>query len=331
MVISDTVKSMFVKDYDIPIVLFKEPFFSDRIELYNSKFNTVQKWNNYVKAASVYETIDEYRSEYLRVTRAAVKQIHVSSGYKAFVKAKNLGVPDKFANMPRTDIFTKANIGSSFVEIGVRRSNFSSLQTFDSKIFGTSKTWEEFISNFTENQNIINSKDVRRNVLNECNPRQQVIYTRYLLSGILNQLSENGVDLSNVIFGNSIIFDVTSFSIENKYKDWSEFFNILSKTISACGFPVQLDAYSLFGVKKNDEIIGYIKQYADQSIMEFKNLDHITLPLVLRTLKQEMIRASDLIFEYNGELATYVKAPKIEIISSPTQTFISDLLTHISE
>ena len=50
------------------------------------------------------------------------------------------------------------------------------------------KTWEEFISKFTENKHIINSKYIRQVILGNCNPKRHITYEKYLMNEVLDIL-----------------------------------------------------------------------------------------------------------------------------------------------
>ena len=62
----------------------------------------------------------------------------------------------------------------------MNKANFSALHNYNSNIFNNKNTWEEYVSNFTNNEHIINSKYIRQVVLGNCNPKRCITYEKYL-------------------------------------------------------------------------------------------------------------------------------------------------------
>ena len=56
MKITTKLKERFCKDCNIPINIFQEPYFTDRLELYDKYYGTLEKWNTFVKE------LDKYKS-----------------------------------------------------------------------------------------------------------------------------------------------------------------------------------------------------------------------------------------------------------------------------
>jgi len=47
--ISVKAKERFCKDCNIPLRLFQEPYFADRLKLYDKFYGTISKWNLFVE------------------------------------------------------------------------------------------------------------------------------------------------------------------------------------------------------------------------------------------------------------------------------------------
>ena len=48
MEVSMKAKERFCKDCNIPIKIFQEPYFTDRLKLYNPFYNTLKRWDRFV-------------------------------------------------------------------------------------------------------------------------------------------------------------------------------------------------------------------------------------------------------------------------------------------
>ena len=60
MNISGKAKERFCKDCNVQIRLFQEPYFSDRINLFDKFFGTVNKWNVFVEELNKYNYEQDY-------------------------------------------------------------------------------------------------------------------------------------------------------------------------------------------------------------------------------------------------------------------------------
>ena len=94
-------------------------------------------------------------------------------------------------NLPSKDIFKSSNDGRVFISIDMRKANFSSLKYYgnciEKSMFRDTSTWEDFISLFTENKHIVNSKYIRQVILGNCNPKRHITYEKYIMDHVLKQ------------------------------------------------------------------------------------------------------------------------------------------------
>ena len=154
MEVSEKLKERFCKDCNIPLRLYKEPYFMDRLQLYDSYYNALDKWNIFVRELDKYKCEQDYLEEYNRVKKYTVK----------------------YKDLPGKDIFKTSNNGKLFISIDMRKANFSALKFYNRSIFDNADTWEKFIERYTEDKHIVNSKYIRQVILGICIPKRQVTY-----------------------------------------------------------------------------------------------------------------------------------------------------------
>ena len=94
---------------------------------------------------------------------------------------------------------------------------------------------------------------------------------------------------------------------------FNEFYDKIISIINKSSLSFKIEVFTLIGIKKNDTIIGYFKKLTNDTI-DFKCITSIDFPFVLRKLNNESIINSDLIFEFEGNLAKFIESPNIEII-----------------
>lgn len=311
MEVSTRAKERFCKDCNVPIRLFQEPYFTDRLKLFDKFYGTIEKWNTFLEEVQKYHCEQDYFEEYNRVKDAAIFSIKNSEAYQRFNTEDMNKYRATHENLPNKDIFKPINDGKLFISIDMRKANFSSLYHYDNNMFSGAKTWEEFISKFTNNKHIINSKYIRQVILGNCNPKRHITYERYLMDMVLTYLVEAYVPMDRIVFfsNDEIVIDISDM---NGSRQKSLFFQI-ELGMNDMAIPLKME---LFILHKIDNIDGYYKEIFKKNgekDIEFKCLDNYMLPFVVRSFLGEEITNSDKIFYHEGLLAQFIEVPKIKL------------------
>lgn len=311
MKISEKLKERFCKDCNIPLRLFKEPYFTDRLKLYDKYYNTLGKWDVFTRELEKYKCEQDYFEEYNRVKDAAINDIKDSDGYKSFNEEDMGKYSVKYKDLPSKDIYKPSNVGKLFISIDMRKANFSALKFYDKSIFSNADTWEEFIERYTENKHIVNSKYIRQVILGNCNPKRQVTYEKYLMGLVLGVLiDELGYSASDIAFfsNDEIVIDM------EKYKDCINKQKILEMAVNVrFNIPFRIELFYLHKITGTD---GYYKEIVRNIIereYEFKCLNNYTLPFVLRKFNREEITENDKVFYHEGLLSKFMEVPNMEV------------------
>lgn len=311
MEVSEKLKERFCKDCNIPLRLYKEPYFMDRLQLYDSYYNALDKWNIFVRELDKYKCEQDYLEEYNRVKNAAINDIKISDGYKRFNEEDMNKYTVKYKDLPGKDIFKTSNNGKLFISIDMRKANFSALKFYNRSIFDNADTWEKFIERYTEDKHIVNSKYIRQVILGNCNPKRQVTYEKYLMGLVLEVLiDELGYSASDIAFfsNDEIVIDV------RKYEDCIRKRELIEWQIKGYfNIPFRIE---LFYLRKITGTNGYYKEIVKNIIereYEFKCLNNYTLPFVLRKFNEEEITENDKVFYHEGLLSKFIEIPEIGI------------------
>lgn len=311
MEVSEKLKERFCKDCNIPLRLFKEPYFTDRLQLYDSYYNTLDKWNIFVRELEKYKCEQDYLEEYNRVKDAAINDIKLSDGYNRFNEEDMGKYSVKYKDLPSKDIYKPSNVGKMFISIDMRKANFSVLKFYDKSIFSNADTWEEFIERHTENKHIVNSKYIRQVILGNCNPKRQVTYEKYLMGLVLEVLiDELGYSASDIAFfsNDEIVIDM------GKYEDCINKQKILEMAVNVrFNIPFRIELFYLHKITGTD---GYYKEIVRNIIereYEFKCLNNYILPFVLRKFNREEITENDKVFYHEGLLSKFMEVPNMEV------------------
>ena len=322
MDVTPRLKSRFCKDYKLPIKIFSEPYFSDRLELIDSFYNAKEKYQRFVSALVDYPNEQAYMEEYNRVKDEAIAFITDSPQCAMLQKMPaSYFVPEQTQDVPKKDIYKTMLIGHRLVSIDMKQANFHALLHFSSEMFGFAKTWEEFIRRFTDNEHIIQSKYVREVILGHCAVKRQVALEHKLMCNLFNLLSNLPTD--PVYLGNDeIVLDITRCAdqktvirdIESRCREWME---IKGKGI----IQLRIEPFTLWGIHGTDGYIRYVEDEND-GWYDIKGVNSKMMPFVIRHLKKEpVIQAKDAVFiDDNKLLAMYLQVPDIRIIKERHDT-----------
>ena len=311
MKISIKLKERFCKDNNIPISIFQEPYFSDRLKLYDKFYKTLEKWDIFIKELENYKTEQDYFEDYNRVKDEAINFIKSTEAYKNFNEEdmNQYAITNKI--FPSKDIYHESNNGKTFISIDMKKANFSALHFYNANMFDCAYTWEEFIKKFTKNEHIINSKYIRQVILGNCNPKRHITYEKYLMDMIFTNLLESCVGIDRVVFfsNDEIVIDVSDMDSKTLH---SFKLNIKSK-LSHVTIPLKIEVFTLVKIKGTNGYCKFIYNNFFLSKVKFKCLDSLYLPFVLRYFNEEEVQESDKVFYHQGLLAKFIEIPNIEV------------------
>lgn len=309
--ISEKAKERFCKDCNIPIRLFQEPYFIDRLMLLDEFYGTLEKWDLFTRELQKYNCEQDYFEEYNRIKDAAIEDIKASKAYQNFNSEDMNKFRITHENLPNKDIFKPTNDGKSFISIDIKKANFSSLHYYSEDIFNGASTWEEFISQYTDNKHIVGSKYIRQVILGNCNPKRHITYEKYLMDAILTYLTEKFVSMDRVTFfsNDEIVIDVTDINESEQQLLTFQINNDMKDMI----VPLKVELFVLHKIHGTE---GYYKEIFNENgekDIEFKCLDNYMIPFVIRHFLGEEIIDSDKVFYHEGMLAQFIETPKIEV------------------
>ena len=312
MKISTKLKERFCKDCNIPINIFQEPYFTDRLKLYDKFYGTLKKWDIFVKELENYKTEQDYYEDYNRVKDEAINFIKSTEAYQRFNEEdmNDYAVVNK--NLPSKDIYHPSNDGRSFISIDMKKANFSALHFYDASIFDYKETWEDFIGKFTNNQHIIDSKYIRQVILGNCNPKRHITYEKYLMGIVLNLFLKHSVfSIDRVVFfsNDEIVIDVSDMSDLDKVTLSLQIEdNLKHKTI-----PLKVELFTLNKIKGTNGYCKAIYKLKVETRIKFKCLDSLYLPFVIKHFIGEEVQDNDKVFYHQGLLAKFIEVPRIEV------------------
>lgn len=314
MEITTKLRKRFVKDCKLPIKIYEEPYFSYQMCIFNKYYDCIAKYKCFTDSIKDFSTEEEYFNYYNKIKDTIMNTIKTNPHFIEFNERPMNDWTDSITNIskfgfPSKDIFKESFIGRRFISIDMIKANFNVLKYYSSDIFDNAATYEEFISKFTDNEHIINSKYIREVIFGNCNPKRQITFEKHLMANLtLNVLSKIDIKDKIVFFSNDEIIiditDMTSNEIDNIKQAFNEFAVV----------PIRIEEFILKGVynKNKEENIAYIKELTDGTI-SIKKYQSLYLPMIIKTITKGNIIDYDLIFDYNDNLCKLIETPDIYI------------------
>lgn len=328
--ITPSLKQRFCKDMNLPIRIFEEPYFSSRMELYDEHYDCVRKFAEFIALVDKFGGEAGYFEQYSKLKDRVIEYLRENERMVYFSQKEDM---NKFSiqneGYPKSDIFKVTNAGKCFVSIDMVKGNFTALHHYDPMIVGGMETYEDFISIFTDEDYFKDSKYIRQVVFGNVNPRRQVTYEKYLMDKVLTKLFEMGIVSTSktadgvredieprVVFFSTdeIVISIPDLWVKDGKYTGDTFAKAVESVVEwAKGENINIRA-EFFKLKDIKGTEGYVKEFfLNKTGYSFKCLDSLTMPMVLRTMRNELIQSEDLVFIYEGRRAKLLDIPAIEI------------------
>ena len=301
---SINLKKRFVKDNNLPITVFHDPYFSERLQTIDRLFGCVKDFELFCVELQAFENEEQYFEEYNRTKDTVINFIKAKPQFEQFINDKFNSPP----SFPKNNLYSVENVGKSFISIDMRKANFTAMNLYSSGIFDGETTWESFMSKFTNIQHIIHSKYIRQVILGACNPKKQIQFELYLmgrlLTWIINQVPE--VDVFSLTNDEIILYHPNqSDRIANNEQEQKIVDNIrdaLNRHV--IGHKCRMEEFYL------DELYDGRFQKVDMNDLSkvvFKCVDAELFHQYTKRYFAEEITENDLVFYHNGILAKFLE------------------------
>jgi hypothetical protein len=306
MEITTKLKKRFCKDFNIPIDLFQEPYFSERLKLFDKQFNTLELWDLYINETSVFKTDEEYFAYYNKFKDTVINHIQNKLEYKDFIIC-NMDI----FKIPKYEIggksvFNENNIGKTLVSIDLTEANFNALRYFNELLVDNTNTYKEFISQFTNLEHFKKSKYIRQVIYGNCNPKRQTTIEHFMMNFIMEEL----LKYINISAIKSFMCDEIVFEWNEKIEEVNIILQKLYKIAIKYDFKIHHEIYELRKISNSDI---YVKYLNDNSV-DFKCVNPLFYPILIRQYQHDKIQGNDLIFYHEGYLSKFIEIPKIEVV-----------------
>jgi len=305
MEITNNLKSRFVKDYNLPIKIYQEPYFTDRLVLFDKMFNTLSKWDLFEREISIFGNEQDYFRYYNEIKDKFINNIKSKPEYVEFntCDMNKYKIPNY--QIGRKSVFKEDNIGKRLISIDLSKANYHAMRFFNKNLVDYTNNYYDFISQFTDLQHIIESKYIRQVIFGNCNPSRQVTIEKYMMNFVMEILLKYmDIKYIQTFTDDEIVFEY--FDGIQLQEIYDELYNLEEEK----EFKLHFEDYTLAKIPNTE----YYVKHLDTGKIEFKCVNNLFYPFIIRAYNNELIQENDLVFYHEGYLSKFIEIPKIKIV-----------------
>lgn len=305
---NDTIpmKKAFLKNIALSIPILKEPYFTDRLQLLERQFGAYSKWIQFQEDIKAYATEKEFFLYSNGVRDKAIEFIKKQQAYSSFIESdlRKVYPFQKLKGIPITP-YEMRNDGKYCLSIDLKSGNYNALRFVNPLLVGETKTYEEFISEYTNIESLKSSKQIRQNIFGHLKNDHIVYIENYLIHQFLAIVMEHFEKENVLAFAkDEIVIDITNnvnkvIILSKKLKEKAEELDI----------PISIETFKLKGIYivRNEEKIftNYFLKDMGKGKVEFKNIHPIYLPFVLRAYYGEDVTEYDKTFLFEENIVHF--------------------------
>lgn len=307
-------KERFCKDWNIPIRLYSEPYFSERLALYDQYKACVLKFADFLVLVERLGGEQPYFAEYHRVKDAAIKYLNENEAMLYLRDKEDMSKFPGLKDFPSNDIFKQTFIGKQFVSIDLVKGNFTALKHYNPATVGGCETYDDFMKMFTDEAYIRESKYIRQVIFGKVTPKRQVTYETYMMSLVLKDLLEF-VPRETVVYVSTdeLVLDVDTYTAAM----FSQMTDVVYKHRKD-GINTSIEHFQLGFISETGTYYKLdLASDMTSAVLEFKCMTHSFMPFVIKALCRYPVLKNDSVFEIEGKLAVWVEPTKISFKGLP--------------
>lgn len=289
------------KDYNLPIKIYQEPYFSYLINLYDNYLHTKNKLNLLEETVSKFETEDKFLAYYYEVRDNVIQSMKSKQEFQDF----NIGDLSKFnitSSYPKNDIYKQTCVNKCFVSIDLVKANYQALKFISPEIVSNTNSYEEFIKLFTDLDYMAKSKYLRQVIFGNINPKRQIKVERYLIEQVIDLMLEGDYFKQGEIqmaSSDEVVFELSE-ELVPKYAESSDLLKELVK--ATLNIDVDIEVFKLVSVEGKY----YAKEFLNKKGYELKAVPQIYFPQVYKKYNKLDLEENDLVFFHEGQIAKFL-------------------------
>lgn len=291
---SVALKKRFVRDCSLPITVFENPYFEQRLEILNYLFHCKRKFQTFCEEAGRFQNEQEYLSWYNDTKDKIITTIKSNPIYPIY---NSFVFPENQTKIPKGNLYVEQNDRKCFLSIDMKKANFSTIHYFYPTLVDFCSSWEEFVAQFTDSKHFAESKYIRQVIFGACNPKKTMGLESWLMISIYDAIKQECPLLELFGMGDDEIIIPFQQKGTEVYPQ-SRILNAIPEQFK------HLIKSRVFMLKKVSTY-GWMKQ--NNPFIEFKCISADIFHQIVKHYFNQEITEDDLVFNYNGQLARFLK------------------------
>lgn len=288
-------RKMVTKAHKLPIHVLQSPYFEYLLKLYDPIYNCKRAY-----AIALFHLYMDYQKEDFnegvkywvededRVKDNIIQDIKNNSKIESFYDASANLAPK--VPLPSNNFYCEENDGKYFISIDFTKANFNIFRKFG---IIEEESYYDFISKYTENETFRNSSYLRQSAFGNVAPKRQKILEKYYLSELVEKIEEEVPDSKKYAIGSDELI------VENEDS------NIHDVIMKYTPLPVTVKEFKLKLLDSERQV--YVKDFVNEYGFEIKNAPAHYFPQYFKCYMDLQLNDYDLVFYYDGELASFHK------------------------
>ena len=294
---SKQARIQFIREYELPIDLVDEPYFSQRLVTMDCIYGCKKKWDMFVSDVTQYPSVYRYISDYDECISYVNDHLMFASESTPDLYDIEL-IPDEILPdemLETTDSFPPGVTGKMCLEFCLKDDGYALLHNLFPGAL-PEKTFADYIRGIVNRERWKHCPDFRRKAM--AGFGRKLVQLRATVFSIINERI-GGLSLTFLMYeGNSLVYDLsTCLSIDDLEEKLMQLPEALRNAVEYDFFiPQELGENAKFG---------YLLDYFRDGKVEFRNLDERFANQIVLYLKHDYIMKSDLKFNFEDHLAEF--------------------------
>ncbi len=321
----------FVEDTGSPIQVLQDPYFTQRITLFDKDYGTLQKYkaySGYIEkefGGNIITFLEKYKS----LRDSIIGKVSNTDAFRGFCENDKITqeIKDFKPVIGSVNLYTQEQVkdgNNFFLSFDMKKANFQTLRWINPAILFDCNSYEEFMSKFTDMEIAINSKRTREIIFGKLNPNRTMKYEKIIM-GIVEKYIRNTCvnDWFELISMNS---DELIYKLKPGF-NFTDAIKTVSKSVTEdnilmnVGINIRIEYFKLvchyFKTVNSDKIMTvFVKEHSNGS-KTYKCANEVYFPQTYKLINGLEIADDDLVFYYDkSELAKFFKPlKKVESIN----------------
>ena len=301
MIINETIKRAFAKDYNLPISIFSEEHFIYSLQQLDKYYNSVQSYKYLSDYLNKLEITCDNPCEIFtvfnkKIIDTAIDRIKCTESYKDFISMDMTPFKHNLNISKSNQLYKSENHEKTFVSIDLVKANFQALKYVNSDIVLGYDNYNDFLSKLTEFDYHLKSKKMRQVIFGNLNPKRQQTIQKHIMEKLTKQLIDLGLEESDIL-------NCTSDELIFEYKE--EYSHVIEKLNNKSILPnidFHVELFVLYRLLEDKPY--YYKKDLNHKIT-LKGIPNHSILESIKYIEGNDIEKKDLQFMFEGRLCEF--------------------------